>query len=319
MILRRTCFTLLATLALFEAAAGTCPTEPHLENHTGPGSTGCTCFVPGEEAAAVFNLPPGDFPIQILQVGFGWGSAAGGQGDSLEQAFHIYSGVPPLPGAPIFSQIGPVLTDGAINLFNVEIVEEVIVNSGPFTVSLEFANSNVGGGAFTPTIVHDGAGCIVGRNWVFADPGFWLDPCLLVPPLSGNWVMLVEYRKVTCAPVAAPGEVPDGNFVPGVQLTIARGGGSSLDLSWGISCSATDETYSVYEGEILPVWMYNLFPKNCDTGGTTANVSPSGGNRYYVVVPRDSVNEGSYGTANPGPPRPPAIATCRPPVAATCP
>lgn len=299
------------------ALAGVCPTEPLLENHLGAGTVSCPCFVAGEQAGAVFDLPPGDFPIQILKVGIGWGSVVGGQPDSLEQAFHVYPAGLPNPGVPIFTQEGPVLTDGVINLFDVEVVEQVIVNSGPFTVTLELANDNLGGGAFTPTPVHDGAGCIPGRNPIFAIPGGWLDACGL--GVSGNWVFVVEYRKVVCGPVSGPGVIPDGALLGGTPLTMTRGAAGTLDLFWGASCSATDTTYSVYEGTMAPAWSYNHLPKNCDTGGTMANVSPSGGNTYYLVVPRDATNEGSYGVSSDLVPRPPAIATCRPPVAATCP
>ena len=293
-----------------------CDPEPLLQNHTGGGQVTCPCFDPGEEAGAIFNLPAGVFPIEILSVGIGWGSAAGSQPDSLEQAFHIYQGTIPNPGVPIFSQKGPVLVDGAINLFDVEFLPgQVVVNSGPFMVSLEFANQNAGGGAFTPSIVHDGNGCQFGKNSVYA-PGLggWFDSCLL--GVSGDWIFVVEYRKLNCAQ-AGPGSVPDGNVVEGNPLQLDRGAGGTLLLSWGASCSATDTNYSVYEGTLGS--FYNHLPKTCATGGTTATISPAVGNTYYLVVPRDNVNEGSYGLDSEGNPRPPAIATCRPPATASCP
>jgi len=314
------CWSLLALLAMFATAtvsAGVCDTEPLLENHIGGGTVGCTCFVPNEEAGAIFDIPAADYPIEILKVGIGWGSVVGGQPDSLEQAFHIYAAGLPDPGAPIFTQVGPVLTDGVINLFDVEILPgAVILNSGPFMVTLEFANENAGGGPFTPTIVHDNAGCIAGRNSVFAIPGGWFDACVL--GVSGNWVFVVEYRKVNCG-ASGPGAVPDGNLVPGTPLVLGRGAlPGTLDLFWNASCSATDNSYAVYEGTLGNY--YNHLPKNCDTSGaTTATVAPAVGDTYYLVVPRDASNEGSYGTDSGGTPRPPAIATCRPPLTGACP
>ena len=306
---------LLALAATGTDAWAQCPTEPQLQNHTGGGEAGCTCFVAGEEAGAIFDLPPEDFPIQILKVGFGWGSAVGGQPDSLEEAFHIYGAALPTPGPPIFSQAGPQLTDGVINLFDVAIVEQVIVNSGPFMVSLEFANSNVNGGSFTPTVVHDNNGCQFGKNSVFTDAETWVDACLL--GVSGDWVFIVEYRKVTCS-ASGPGAVPDGGDVPGLPLLVNRGAGATLDLSWSSSCSATDTTYSVYEGTLVANFDNHL-PKTCDTAGATmANISPAVGDTYYLVVPRDDLNEGSYGMATSGP-RAAAIATCKTPVAGACP
>lgn len=307
----------LATLWIAHPARAQCATEPFLQNYTGGGQIICTCFEVGEEAGAIFNLPPAVFPIEVLGVGIGWASAAGSQPDSLEQAFHIYQGTIPNPGVPIFTQAGPVLSDGAINLFDVEFLPgEVIVNSGPFMVSLEFANQNAGGGAFAPSVVHDGNGCQFGKNSVYS-PGLggWWDACAL--GVSGDWVFFVEYRKVNCA-ASGPGSVPDGDVVAGVPLRINRGVGGSLDLSWGASCSPTDTNYSVYEGPLGS--FYDHLPKSCGTGGTTANISPSGSNTYYLVVPRDNSNEGSYGLDSSGIPRPAAIATCRPPAATvSCP
>jgi hypothetical protein len=305
----------VALAALFSAlpAGAQCNPEPPLQNFTGAGQIVCTCFEPGEEAGSIFNLPAGDFPIEILSVGIGWGSAAGSQPDSLEQAFHIYRGTVPNPGAPIFTQEGPVLTDGAINVFDIEFLPgEVIVTSGPFMVTLEFANQNAGGGAFTPSVVHDGNGCQIGRNSVYA-PGLggWWDACQL--GVSGDWVFVVRYRKVSCASTG-PGAVPDGDTVPGDPLRIGKEVGGLLPLAWGASCSPTDTTYSVYEGTLGGSFDDHL-PKNCNTGGTTANILPGSGNHYYVVVPRDDSNEGSYGLDSAGNQRPPAAATCRPPAA----
>lgn len=290
------------------AAAGVCPSEPVLENHTGGGAVACPCFEMGEQAGAVFDLPADEYPIEILKIGVGWGSAAGSQPDSLEQAIHVYPAGLPNPGTPLFSLNGPVLTDGAINVFDVELEPgEVIVSSGPFTVALEFANDNAGS-AFTPTTVHDGQGCIFGRNVIFASPGGWLDVCGV--GLSGNWVFTVEYRKVECGVSSGPGSV----LIAGLDLVA----GGMLDLSWTPSCSASDDNYSVYEGTLGS--FYDHLPKVCDTGGATgAVVSPALGDRYYLVVPRDASNEGSYGTDGFGAERPPAIATCRPPDPVACP
>ena len=46
-------------------------------------------------------------------------------------------------------------------------------------------------------MVHDGNGCIPGRNVIFAIPGGWTDAC--VAGLSGDWVVQVTYRQVNCA------------------------------------------------------------------------------------------------------------------------
>ena len=121
-----------------------CP-DQGFQNHTGAGSTVCPCFVPSEEAGAVFNPPAGDFPLEILKVGVGWGSQFGGAPGQLEQAINIYAAGLPNPGVPIFSLPAPQLVDGVINEFDLEpLPGEITVVSGPFTVTVEFLNQNAG-------------------------------------------------------------------------------------------------------------------------------------------------------------------------------
>ncbi|MFT4540511.1 MAG: hypothetical protein ACI835_002962 [Planctomycetota bacterium] len=187
---------ILTTLGLGSSlyAQGVCQEEPAVDNHTGPGTITCPCFVTGEEAGAVFNVPAAHYPIEILRVGIGWGSQLGGAPNQLEEAIHIYAGGLPNPGVPIFSIGGPQLTDGFINEFDLEILPgDIIVNSGQFSVTLEFFNdSNI----FAPSVVHDGAGCSPGRNLVKAIPGGWNDACAL--GVSGNWLFHVVYRQTNC-------------------------------------------------------------------------------------------------------------------------
>jgi hypothetical protein len=179
------------------AAAQTCPEEPPLQNYVGAGQVVCPCFAVGEEAGAILNAPSAHYPIEILRVGIGWGSLTGGSPPQLEEAIHIYGAGLPNPGTPIFSLPGPQLNDGFINQFNLEpLPGEIVVNSGPFTVTLEFANPNAGD-PFAPSMVHDGNGCQPGKNVVFAIPGGWLDGCSL--GLTGDWVVFAVYRRVNCA------------------------------------------------------------------------------------------------------------------------
>ncbi len=185
-------FPLLAQAAL---AQGPCPTEPTLNNHTGAGSTACPCFVAGEMAGAIFDVPAAHYPIEILRVGVGWGSIFGGGSQSLEQALRIYPAGLPNPGTPIFELPGPVLTDGFINEFDLEpLPGQVIVTGGPFTVALELANASQA--PFGASFVHDGAGCQPGKNVVFANPGGWTNACSL--GVSGNWLFHIVYRQVNC-------------------------------------------------------------------------------------------------------------------------
>jgi hypothetical protein len=292
-----------------------CPTEPRLENFTGSGSVVCPCFIPGEEAGAILDVPADHYPIEILKVGIGWGSQFGGGPDQLEQAIKIYEGALPDPGAPVFSLVGPQLTDGVINEFDLEpLPGEIIIDSGPFTVTLEFYNQS-DGDIFAPSVVHDGNGCQPGKNVVFASPGIWADACLL--GVSGDWVFYVFYRKVDCG--AGPGSVPDGSAVPGTPLRIGKSSGGQVSLTWSASCSTSDNDYLVYQG-LTADGYDSSFPKLCTTGGaTSATFTPGSFDRYFLVVPTDGAKEGSYGRDSDGIERPAAGAACQSLQSISCP
>jgi len=148
----------------------------------------------------VFTLPANVYPIEILKVGIGWGSSFGGTGTSLEEAINIFAGGLPNPGSPIFSLPGPVLTDGAINEFNIS-TAHVAIASGPFTVTLEFNNGNAGD-IFAASVVHDGNGCQAGKNVIYAIPGGWMNAC--AAGVTGDWVFYVKYRSIKVTGAASP-------------------------------------------------------------------------------------------------------------------
>lgn len=173
--------------AAFAQSCGT------VQNFTGAGTVACPCFIVGEQAGVVLNVPASDYPIEILKIAIGWGSQFGGNPAQLEQAIHLYAGGLPNPGAPQFSLVGPQLVDGVINVFDISAIPgNKIINAGPFSISLEFFNQNAGN-IFAPSVVHDGNGCQPGRNLVLAIPGGWADACVL--GVTGDWVMYVEYRS----------------------------------------------------------------------------------------------------------------------------
>ncbi len=176
----------------------TCPDEPPLMNWQGAGSIVCPCFAISEEAGSIFQAPASHYPIEILRVGIGWGSALGGQPDSLEDAIRIYPGGLPNPGIEQFETLGPLLRDGFINEFDLSgLAGNRIIPSGKFMVTLVFGVTNAGM-VMSPSVVHDGNGCIAGRNTVgsFSFPGFWRDACSL--GVTGDWVFQVVYRRVNC-------------------------------------------------------------------------------------------------------------------------
>jgi hypothetical protein len=318
MQIRPNLFAILSVSCLLAFSADThaqCPEQPPLQNWTGAGQVVCPCFVSGERAGAVLNLPPEDFPIEILRVGIGWSSQFGGGPDVIEQAIRIYGAGLPDPGTPIFSLDGPQLTDGVINEFDLEpLPGEIIVPSGPFTVALEFLNSNAGD-PFSPTVVHDGNGCQAGKNVVYAIPGGWQDACVL--GVTGDWVIHVVYRQVTCGAATLSGSVPDGATVPGTPLTVSKLG-SNLLLSWSASCVASDTNYEIYEGTIGSYYDHHL--KLCDTGGATgAVISPAAASSYYLAVPQNAEGEGSYGRDSTGAERPVGTSQCKVQHSGACP
>lgn len=137
----------------------------------------------------------------------------------------------------------------------------------------------------------------------------------LVDDIPSNGVMV----QVVAATGGAPaGSVPDGSEVPGVPLTLGKASGAQLTLTWGASCSSGDTDYEVYEGLIGTFSAHAALA--CSTAGALqATITPGAGDRYYLVVPRNSVQEGSYGTTATGQQRAPSAAACLPRLIADCP
>jgi len=106
----------------------------------------------------------------------------------------------------------------------------------------------------------------------------------------------------TGVPFAAGGSV--------AGLAMARSG-ANLSLAWSPSCSASDSDYAVYEGTLGSFATHQSVV--CSTSGaTSATIAPSAGNAYYLVVPRTSSKEGSYGRSSGGTQRPAAASACAP-------
>jgi hypothetical protein len=149
------------------------------------------------------------------------------------------------------------------------------------------------------------------------DPGpmlmtsFYLDP---------GWPLTSRLDALSLP--ADPGRVP----VDTLKVSKAGSFPPDLDLLWGPSTSAGANDYAIYEG-FLPIvggaYSHSIF--TCSTGGATnLTITPSLGDTYYLVVPLNDYDEGSYGLARllPGPTfpeRPPASPACRPFQAFGCP
>ena len=113
------------------------------------------------------------------------------------------------------------------------------------------------------------------------------------------------------------GRVPNGaDDAPGIPLTVSRTA-EGLRLDWGASCNQDDTDFAVYEGSLGTT--DSAVPVTCTTGGETfADIVPSSGSRFYLVVPRSDAIEGSYGTDSNGVERAPSSGACVPQAVAVC-
>lgn len=274
----------LASTILFAPLAPTpslaqCPELGPLQNYSGGGQQVCPCFASGEQAGAVFQLPADQYPIEITRVGIGWGSLYGGTGQSVESAINIYAGALPNPGSPIFSLPGPVLTDGVINEFNLDVIPgHIRVDSGPFTVSLEFYNDNAGN-YLLPSIVDDGNGCQAGKNVIYAIPGGWMDAC--AAGVTGDWVIYVKYRSLKVTAAGSPAQTVFSG-IPFNQTTcdtlfVSNTGCDTLSIDGINGCSmapfSMDTTMTAHA--VPPGGQTFMLVCATPTSGTQANCSVS--------------------------------------------
>jgi len=287
-------------LAVTGAQAQAPCSEKTFQNFNGTGSI-CPCFVPTEEAGAVFTLSANDYPIEILKIGIGWASQFGGTGQSLEQAVKIYAAGLPNPGVPIFTLPGPQLTDGFLNEFNIEFTPgNKIINSGPFTVTLEFLNQNAGD-IFAPSVYSDGNGCQPGKNVVKANPGGWADACLL--GVTGDWVFYVKYRSLKAVASAAPTLVAFSGVGVGATaydtVYVSNTGCDTLEVNGINGCTTSpfslDTTltnHSIAPGDSTPI-VVCLMPTTAAADSCTITVVSNADNgEQKIKVTKDNTATG---------------------------
>lgn len=106
--------------------------------------------------------------------------------------------------------------------------------------------------------------------------------------------------------------------VPGTPLTVEKNpNGSDLDLAWDVACGEGTD-YAIYEGLLGDP--STKTPLQCSTGGaTSATITPSPSDRFYLVVATVSEAEGSYGRASDGTERTPDAGACLPQSIGACP
>lgn len=282
------------------------------------GSTGViqSGFDPGESAAAWLTSP---CEGNIVAAQVFWRSTTGTAPLSIEDSITIFdAGSFPTPGTVLTTIEGPVMTDSVLNEFryldeNQTIPLVVPVTSGQtFVVSFKFLNDPPP--ASGPSVVNDFDGCQAGKNAIDAVGLGWVSSCLL--SVSGDWVIRAI---VDCGTgEVGPGSVPNGGDTPGQPLRIARVDEDEIELTWGESCSSSDDNYKVHAG------FFGAYPSHfaltCSTAGaTSATVMLDMFDRYYLVVPFDSTHEGSYGRDSNGDERPQGGGICPQSQLVTCP
>jgi hypothetical protein len=111
-----------------------------------------------------------------------------------------------------------------------------------------------------------------------------------------------------------PGTANAGTQPGGVPatMTVEHGTGSSLVLNWEASCSAAAQDYAIYEGEIGNWYSHTEIDCSDDLGDLAEEIIPLGGSRYYIIVPRGTLEEGSYGRDWTNAERPAGLSTCAP-------
>jgi hypothetical protein len=125
----------------------------------------------------------------------------------------------------------------------------------------------------------------------------------------------IESRVDAMSFLPDPGSVPPTMTV--VKSTITAG---DLTLSWSPATSVGGEDYGIYEGTIGSFYSHTSIDCTDNGGDLTEEVTPSAGDRYYLVVPLNPNDEGSYGKDS-GPSERPVgnPGRCRPTQALACP
>jgi hypothetical protein len=138
-------------------------------------------------------------------------------------------------------------------------------------------------------------------------------PAFVSLHMDPAWSVSVHANALSL--LAAPGRIP---CLPPNKLEIDKGPGlGQITLFWSNSCSVGSEDYGIYEGTI-GIW-YSHTAIDCADGGTLLEevVNYGLGDQYYLVVPHNPNDEGSYGLKSVPPLAPPAerpagFATCQP-------
>lgn len=145
---------------------------------------------------------------------------------------------------------------------------------------------------------HDGQAIVIA---LYAWPGTELDPDQ--PPGASGSIADFDDVRLESSPTVAPGA---GRVS---QLLLGKTPAGEMSLAWQASCSTAADDYAVFSGALGSFTSHSR--DVCSTAGmTTAVVPVPGDDRYYLIVPLDGTDEGSYGTDGNGDERIAGIVTC---------
>ena len=227
-------FMIVATMAAPGADAQI--TETGLQYYAGNGMVPYPCLSAGDQIGVMFELHPGEYPVEVTGIDIGYGAMFHTLGSLTQEAIRIYPGAVP-SGPPAFEWPAPVLTSGVLNAFNLDLGPGAVrVVSGPFVVALAI-RTGAGGAQTVPTAVHDGYAPHPGHNLLFTPSTGWTDANHAGIP--GDWVVRIRYRSMNGAIAAiSPTQLSFTASLPiGVEstdLTISSVGTDTLRIS-GIS------------------------------------------------------------------------------------
>ena len=119
-----------------------------------------------------------------------------------------------------------------------------------------------------------------------------------------GWPNRVEVDALSCQ--ANPGRINS----PNQQITMDKSG-ADIQINCPASCSSGGEFYGLYEGTIPNYYDHVRRPGLCTQACPGSFIfAPPGGSAYYLLVPNNAKEEGSYCTDSAGleRPQPPALA-----------
>jgi len=119
-----------------------------------------------------------------------------------------------------------------------------------------------------------------------------------------GWPIGSQVDGISC--LANPGMVP-------TTLTVGKSvTPGDLTIAWSASCSEGGSDYGIYEGTIGTWYGHASIDCADDGGDLTEDVTPAAASSYYLVVPHNTREEGSYGVASSLSERPVGGAACAP-------